>query len=350
MKTSTKVMVGLLVALLLPFGCTDPRVEAPTIRISSIYETSYMLNWTLQAPEELQAMTILLSSDKDFNRIIQEIKISPHYQGSKKINGLSGVMDYWCKIIIVLLNGQMLESNTAQITTSCQHDPFHITTTDGVTLAGNLYYLSSRKLPGPGLIFMHDLGDESNKWKDTDILRRLIGKGYRCMTFDFRGHGRSSYWPLPPNQTEDPHQIEAYIKKISDDLKSILSVLRNHERVDPLRIGLLGTSLGANLALSANSQQSVKVSVAISPGRLGLYYLDEKLVVQNALFIVGEGDRENNDLWDLGFSECPKKIMLVSNGFHSGWPLLDGAGVEDGIIDWIEQRMKNQGCEPGSQP
>lgn len=341
MRLRTPFPAKFLLALLfiLPAGCSDPAAEAPVLNLDFVAETSITITWTMESMEELKSLTAYISMDVDFSESIREIEITGGYdQEQMKIDNLRGATRYYCKLVAVLLNNKILESNVIEVTTTFQTEKIHLTTKDRVTLACEVYYLAGNSSLRPGLIFMHGLGEDHHSWKQTPLLRRLIAGGYVCLAFDFRGHGGSSPWAVPPPLDNDPHKSEKYMKEASLDLLAALSALRNHDRANPQKIGLLGMMLGGTMALAGNTQQSVKVSVAISPSLTGVRCLDKKLVVDNVLFIVG--DNHYHDLWDDNFSAPPKKIMFVFNDYEKGWPLLNGAGVKEGIIEWIDTRFE----------
>jgi len=80
--------------------------------------------------------------------------------------------------------------------------------------------------------------------------QRLTRRGIATLTFDFRGHGRSDGF------------LDANVAK---DVTSAVGFLRNHPKVDPERIALVGHSLGALAAIhTAAELENIQALVFLS--------------------------------------------------------------------------------------
>jgi pimeloyl-ACP methyl ester carboxylesterase len=64
-----------------------------------------------------------------------------------------------------------------------------IVTADFVTLKGYFYPGESGK---PTVVLLHALGEDCNKAEWISLAKKLNGKGYHVLRFDFRGHGQST--------------------------------------------------------------------------------------------------------------------------------------------------------------
>ena len=94
-----------------------------------------------------------------------------------------------------------------------------VTTDDGV----NLFYQDWGT--GPAVVLVHALGMDSDQWQYT--VSDLCESGYRCISFDRRGHGRS-------DRPRDGYTLT----RLVDDLAQVMNRLDVHDAT------LIGYSLG----------------------------------------------------------------------------------------------------------
>ncbi len=104
---------------------------------------------------------------------------------------------------------------------------------DGLTLRG--WYVPSKN--GAAVAVMH--GSGGSRVRVADYARMLIRNGYGVLLFDVRGHGQSQGGTIATgwNATSDPAAAARFLASRAD--------------VDPSRIGLLGSSMGAEIAVTA---------------------------------------------------------------------------------------------------
>jgi alpha-beta hydrolase superfamily lysophospholipase len=139
------------------------------------------------------------------------------------------------------------------------------TTDDGVVLSG-LY------VPPQGsskvFVLLHGLGSNQEEWQP--FIGKLIKRGYGILSYDARGHGESihtkgnadiSYESFGPPGNHSPWN------KMPSDLDTAVSFLTKTKNIPVKRIGIMGASLGANVALIyAAGHPSIPVVVLLSPG------------------------------------------------------------------------------------
>lgn len=126
--------------------------------------------------------------------------------------------------------------------------------TESVDFAGDEGMLHGELLlpkgegPFPGAVLCHGMATDHRAMRPS--AQRLTRKGIATLTFDFRGHGRSEGF------------LDANIAK---DVIAALKFLRNHPKVDPERIALVGHSLGAMAAINAASElENIQALVLLS--------------------------------------------------------------------------------------
>lgn len=124
---------------------------------------------------------------------------------------------------------------------------------DGLTLRGDLYEPQGRgRGPQPLVLFSHGMNTSRVEWYD--FPQRLAQAGYAVAAFDYRGHG----------QSEGEMGVRS-IDTTRRDLEAVLAEAANEPWVDAERVGLLGHSLGATLALHVAADLPVECVVALAP-------------------------------------------------------------------------------------
>lgn len=134
--------------------------------------------------------------------------------------------------------------------------PMTLTTPDGTSIAG----IVTRPALGtclPAVLFVHQFNLDKSQW--SAHVDTFVAAGYVTMAIDLRGHGESG--PAMGSLTDvltDPAQAPS-------DVATALAFLLADAPVDEARVGIVGTSIGANLAVVAASQDlGVSATVAIS--------------------------------------------------------------------------------------
>ncbi len=134
---------------------------------------------------------------------------------------------------------------------------------DGVRLVGDL-----RAGPAPDaplVILVHQLGSSRGEWEP--LLRRLAADpALATFAFDLRGHGASTEGP---EGAVDHHAFQrADWGRLEADVRSVLGYLREEEGLQPRRVAVVGSSIGASAAIvAASSTPGIHAVVALSPGR-----------------------------------------------------------------------------------
>ena len=107
------------------------------------------------------------------------------------------------------------------------------TSRDGIELDG-WYFRSANRA---AVIMIHSLG--SSRMQMRHFARALITKGYGVLMFDLRGHARSG------------GTVSSFGWYEQEDVFGATEFLKTKEEIDPQRIGLLGFSMGAQVAIRA---------------------------------------------------------------------------------------------------
>ncbi|MBK9124111.1 MAG: alpha/beta fold hydrolase [Chloroflexi bacterium] len=155
---------------------------------------------------------------------------------------------------------------------------------DGVTLVGDLYLPDAIEEPGaPAVLLMHMFGARRGDWEP--LIEPLVDAGYAVLNVDLRGHGDSGGQRDWTMATQDVADWFAYLKEQTS--------------IDPARLGVIGASIGSNLALiGCAAEPACLTAVALSPGLdyAGLMPEDalaEDMVERSALLVTSRGDMES---------------------------------------------------------
>lgn len=125
-------------------------------------------------------------------------------------------------------------------------------TSDGVTLAGTYSVpMAGSPIKMPALILVHRSGVDRHEFDP--IISTLLDQGYAVLAYDSRGLGKSE-------------GTAADTKSYMKDFSAAVAFLGTQTEVDASEIGVIGSSLGAHVALvAAGTIPEVKAAVLLSP-------------------------------------------------------------------------------------
>lgn len=209
--------------------------------------------------------------------------------------------------------------------------------TDGVTLAGRLF--------GPdegtaGVVLAHMFPSDQSAWYF--FANRLGKRGYRVLTFNFRGYC--------PGGEAGCSEGEKNIPAIWQDLEGAIDALRSE---GVTRFALVGASMGgtASLIVAAKEGDDVDALITLSAATSfeGLDAGAEVLAEVSAakLFIAGHEDVDAVQAVNLFYGEGlpPKRPVILTTGDH-GTDILTGnqAGIASTeMINWLERYLPVSG-------
>jgi len=137
---------------------------------------------------------------------------------------------------------------------------------DGYRLSGDA--IRRRRLPMnqmPAILFLHEAGKDRRSWYPLTI--QMAGRNYISLAVDLRGCGENPKLNDPNGKSLDKLP-DSDVRKMLDDVRNALSFLSMSPGVDPDRIGVIGSGLGASLALAAAAEpwgKNIQVVIALSP-------------------------------------------------------------------------------------
>ena len=203
--------------------------------------------------------------------------------------------------------------------------------TDGLKLVGTLYTPGDTSSPWPGVILLHMLWGDRSSWEDFAI--QLTDAGYAVLTVDMRGHG----------ETGGEVDWELAVK----DLQMVWSYLGARPDIENDRTGLLGASIGANMALViAADKLNARTVVLLSPGLnyAGVEIRDPLITYgeRPLLIVASQEDTYAADssqrLEEIALGE--NKLVMYQGAGHGIHMFEREPGLADQIIDWLDSYLQ----------
>jgi pimeloyl-ACP methyl ester carboxylesterase len=211
-------------------------------------------------------------------------------------------------------------------------DPYKVTftTPDGVTLAATW-----RPVPGnpdaSAVLLLHDFSRDRRTWEP--FVPDLLARGLASLAVDLRGHGESTRSVkgnvhLSPRLLQDPNAFPR-------DTETACRWLRARSR----KVGVLGLSLGANLALLATANGWADAGVAVSAN------VDRLAPLAGALSTKGRGLFVLASEQDAGRAQSarvldqaglpPKKAVLLPGAAHNLALFDTHPEAKAAALDWL---------------
>jgi dienelactone hydrolase len=137
-------------------------------------------------------------------------------------------------------------------------------TEDGVQIVASWFVPPGETKP-PVVILLHEQDGSRAQWNP--LIPELVKKGYAVLAPDIRGHGEST--TIVRDGNEEPYQFGESDRTMAlADVKAAVEWIKGRDDVDPTRIGIIGSRLGADLTyVSTAVFPEVKAAALITPTR-----------------------------------------------------------------------------------
>ena len=209
-----------------------------------------------------------------------------------------------------------------------------IRTEDGVTLAASWYEASSR--PGPAVILVHMLNRSRKEWDA--VAQRLASEGIAALAFDLRGHGESSAGPAPAAG-------QSGYAAMVQDIRAVRRYLAQRSDVQQSRVGVIGASIGANLAaLEASGDATIASLALLSPSvdYRGLRITEAARKVKRPMLLVAGDDdpyasRSARDLQKEGGGM--REVLILRQAGHGTVMLSRDPSLTGALVDWFRRTL-----------
>lgn len=234
---------------------------------------------------------------------------------------------------ILLISGAI-----ALLVTSAIAEEITIETEDGFILPSTL------KMPeqanGAGIILIHQGGSSRAEWEF--MHDSLLCAGYVILSYDIRGMGDapkvSTNGKVVENIYNAPDQAPL-------DLKAAILKIKNVPGIDEARIGILGASVGGNLAAVGSAEMNIKTAVAISGKTEAVQNLadDKNIRMKSVYYISSMESGGARAAWAeemYNMTEPPREIGISPNEAGHGVTILqDMPFLQDQIITWFKANL-----------
>jgi len=130
----------------------------------------------------------------------------------------------------------------------------NLTTSDAINLKATYYPPKDSTVRADALLLLHEAYSDSKSWDS--FAQAAQERGYTVLALDLRGHGQSGGEKI-------------FDSTMDNDVDAALAWLKASPAVNSDRIGIVGASLGANLALRGGARYpEIKSVILLSPGML----------------------------------------------------------------------------------
>ena len=318
---------------------TDPKPVLKVLSPSNITETGLQINWSVEDPFGFQSIGVQVAANEDMTGSITYVVIDDISTEHVVVDNLQGATTYYYRVSLLDQSGPLVESEIKSVETTFKQESITLVTEDEYELSGKLAYLES--LPGkrPGIILMHEFGVWVNPWPGSPLMRQLVADGYICLTFFFRGHGTST-------PVDDLMDLLNNRDLLARDLQAAIDHMIANERSSG-KLGLMGGSMGAIMALAGNGYDEVLTSVALSPVSDGVFVIFPNMTLNSAYYLAGELDVRDDPPIDCpaeaqalyNQTEEPRKIHIIPGTADHGTSLLSRDSLNASVLTWFHETL-----------
>ena len=221
-------------------------------------------------------------------------------------------------------------------------DPITFETSDGFEISGDIEFPKSGLGPSPAVIFIHQGGSDKSEWMETNLYKHVVQQGMVAFAYDVRGHGQSD-GKMSRSLFDDP-------KRAPKDLEAALDFLAGQDTIDMTRIAIVGSSIGANLALVglSNPELDVKTAVAISgktSAWINLAGGPDKVTKPSSVYLIAAENEQRGlrALWAKEMFEAssePRQLEIVPKSSLHGTHIVENSPeLQSRILDWLKKHL-----------
>ena len=209
-------------------------------------------------------------------------------------------------------------------------------TSDGVTISATWFEPSVR--PAPAVILVHMLGRSRRDWES--LASRLAESGIGALAVDLRGHGDSTRTAPAADGTSE---YAAMVR----DIEAGRRYLSTRADVQHSRIGLLGASLGANLAALHGAADAGVTSLALLSPSLDYRGVRIEAAIRKygsrpILLVVSDDDayarRTAEDLKKAGGGV--RELLTLSGAGHGTNMLARSPELAPALVGWFQRTLQ----------
>lgn len=287
-------VIGLIASMFLA-ACQTPQTSTPSTSMPTPVSTE-PISQTIE-PSQTTAPTSTATSPPDEEQL-SEITSTPD-EGSED----------------VIISGKQEEIEAA----------------DGLYLIGTFYAPVNFEPPWPGVILLHMLFSDRTAWDEYAL--QLANAGFAVFALDMRGHGETGGvmdWDLAES-----------------DMRQVWENISSRPDIDEDRMGIVGASIGANMALVGGANEpDARTVVLLSPGLsyagVGTKDAIEAYGDRPVLIVASQEDTYSADssrkLEELAKGEV--RLEMYQDAGHGTFMLVNEPSLGKQIIEWLEKDLQ----------
>lgn len=223
-----------------------------------------------------------------------------------------------------------------------QSTEVEFTTTDNIKISAAFELPKTTKTNIPAVILIHQGGSSSEEWKELTLWNKLLENGYAILAYDVRLHGKSG------KDAGNIYDLFNNPQRAPLDLKAAIAFLEKDTRIDNKRIGIIGASIGGNLATVAASLddynvKSVVVMSAKTSAAQNLSGQEAALKPKKAFYIASADEQKGarkkwaEELYEM--TTGTKKVVIAKGNKHGSFILREDKVLEDTIVQWVKETL-----------
>ena len=219
-----------------------------------------------------------------------------------------------------------------------------LSSSGGTKIIGNWYQPTAKPAGAlPTVLLLPDYGEDKKEWEGF-IQGSLLKNNFAALAIN--SPARSSNEGTTESFSPQERQKRVDSKMLLEDLAAIMQWLKKKETVDPERIAVIGTGLGADLAFAASGKSDdIRSSVAILPDfkeaqalSAGIENFQPHSILYIAFQTGSPGEASARQLEKItGF---PVRVKVYEDSRAAGLKFLqetpDAAGL---LIDWLKNTL-----------
>lgn len=193
---------------------------------------------------------------------------------------------------------------------------------------------------GAGIILIHQGGSNRGEWEF--MHDKLLEDGYVILSYDIRGMGAS------PKNNEMGKAVDNIYNAADQaplDLKAAIKYLEDMSSVENDRIGILGASVGGNLAVVGAATMNVKTTVSISGKTEAVLNLagSPDIQMRSTYYISSMESDGARAAWAqemFNRTDGPREIAISPNENGHGVTILhDSPVLQSQILTWFKTNL-----------
>lgn len=243
---------------------------------------------------------------------------------------------------VTQVGSQNEAASTEEVTAEMLANEVEFTTQDGIKISAHFQLPKIKQETYPAIILIHQGGSSRKEWfEGTSIVDKLLKNGYAILAYDVRLHGKSGKDGEFGDLFNNPQRAPL-------DLKAAIQFLSKNNKIDTHKIGVLGASIGSNLACAATSSPEFNVKSAVSmsaktDAAQNLSGLKTTIVPKNVFHIASEDEQGGiREKWAKELYEMTKgerKIEITKGNRHGSFIMQEHKYLEDDIVEWFNKTL-----------